>query len=86
MNYETCKGFMVYEPKTFCPINWMDWKKYFNENTSDEVMDTIKDSMGIHVWNLHSKHMDIIVGSKQPYGLIATKYCPNVFSLAKYVF
>jgi len=86
MNYEKCKGFIVYGPETFCPISWMDWKQYFNENTSNEIMDKLKGSMGIHVWNLHSKHTSIIVGSKQPYGLVAEKYCPSIYSLAKYVF
>lgn len=86
MNKQTCKGFTVFGPEVFCPISWFDWKLYFNENTSKETMSKLENSMGIHVWNRHSKHTDVIVGSKQPYGLIAQKYCPNIFSLAKYVF
>lgn len=86
MNKETCKGFMVYGPEAFCPINWKDWYLYFDTTSSDKVMRTIKDSIGIHVWNLHSKRTEITVGSKQPYGLVAQKYCPNIYSLAKSVF
>jgi hypothetical protein len=46
-------------------------------------MNSLENSMGIHVWNLHSKHTPIIVGSKQPYGLVAQKYCSSIFSLAE---
>jgi len=49
-------------------------------------MEKLKDSIGIHVWNLHSKHTAINIGSKQPYGLVAEKYCPIIFSMAKSVF
>lgn len=86
MNYQKCHGFMVYKVEAFCPISWMDWQLYFNANSSEETMAKLKSSMGIHVWNLHSKNTNIIAGSKQPYGLIAEKYCPNIFSLVKYVF
>lgn len=86
MNKENCKGFNVLGPEAFCPVAWTEWQLYFDANRSNEIMEKLKDSIGIHVWNLHSKHTDIIVGSKQPYGLVAQKYCPNIFSLAKYVF
>ncbi|VVC41759.1 Nucleotide-diphospho-sugar transferases,Glycosyltransferase, DXD sugar-binding [Cinara cedri] len=81
-----CKGFMVFKPEAFCPISWEDWRLYFDENNSNKVMAKLEDRMGIHVWNLHSKNSNIIVGSKQPYGLVAKKYCSSIFSLAKYVF
>lgn len=86
MNKQKCKGFIVFGPEAFCPISWADWHTYFNASISEEVMEKLKNSLGIHVWNKHSKHTYIIVGSKQPYGLIAQKYCPSIFSLAKYVF
>lgn len=86
MNKEKCKGFTLFGLEAFCPIEWTDWNQYFNASISDEVMAKIKDSIGIHVWNLHSKHKNITVGSKEPYALVAQKYCPTIFSLAKYVF
>ncbi|CAH1731919.1 lactosylceramide 4-alpha-galactosyltransferase-like [Aphis gossypii] len=86
MNKQKCKGFTVLGTEAFCPISWTDWQLYFNTNTSEEVMVKLKNSIGIHVWNLHSKHTVINVGSKQPYGLVAKQYCPVSFSLAKHVF
>lgn len=86
MNKQKCKGFMVFGPEAFCPVSWKNWQLYFDANKSEEIMTKIKDSIGIHVWNLHSKHTDIIVGLKQPYGLVAKEYCPTIFSLAKYTF
>lgn len=86
MNKLKCKGFTVFSPEVFCPISWEDWRLYFDENNSDKVMLRLKDSVGIHVWNLHSKNTKVMVGSKQPYGLVAQKYCSKIFSLANYVF
>lgn len=86
MDMEKCKGFTVLKQEAFCPISWENWQLYFDENNSDKVMIKLKNSMGIHVWNLHSKNTDIIVGSKQPYGFVAHKYCSKIYSLAKYVF
>lgn len=86
MNKQNCQGFTVYGPEAFCPIPWKEWQLYFNSNLSDKIMNQIKDSIGIHVWNLHSKNTAITVGSKQPYGLVAQKYCPNIYSLAKNIF
>lgn len=86
MNYQKCQKFMVYGVEAFCPISWMDWQLYFNSNSSEETMAKLEGSMGIHVWNLHSKHTNVIVGSKQPYALVARKYCPNIFFLAAYIF
>jgi len=86
MNKQKCKGFMVFGTEAFCPIGWTDWQLYFNSNTSDEVMVKLKDSIGVHVWSALSKHAVINIGSKQPYGLVAKKYCPNIFSMANTVF
>ncbi|XP_050426489.1 lactosylceramide 4-alpha-galactosyltransferase-like isoform X2 [Adelges cooleyi] len=86
MTKDKCQGFTVYDQDTFCPVSWKDWYSYFNSNTSAEVMKKINNSIGIHVWNNHSKNTVVKVGSTQPYGLIAQKYCPNVFSLAKIEF
>lgn len=86
MNKQKCQGFMIYGPEAFCPIAWMNWYQYFDSNASDKIMKKINDSIGIHVWNLHSKNTNITVGSKQPYGLIAQKFCPDIYSLAKRVF
>ncbi|KAL4104742.1 hypothetical protein QTP88_020024 [Uroleucon formosanum] len=60
MNKQKCNGFMVFGTEAFCPISWSDWRLYFNTKTSDEVMLKIKDSIGIHVWNLHSLRKDIL--------------------------
>ncbi|XP_016655925.1 lactosylceramide 4-alpha-galactosyltransferase-like, partial [Acyrthosiphon pisum] len=86
MNKKKCKGFMVFGTEEFFPISWTDWRLYFNTNTSDEVMVKLKDSIGIHVWNFLSKDTAINIGSRQPYGLVAEKYCPIIFSMANSVF
>lgn len=86
MTKQRCNGFTLFEPESFCPISWPDWKLYFNSNSSEKIMAKLQNSMGIHVWNLHSKNTFVEVGSKQPYGLVAQNFCPTIFSLAKDVF
>ncbi|VVC37810.1 Nucleotide-diphospho-sugar transferases,Glycosyltransferase, DXD sugar-binding [Cinara cedri] len=86
MDKVMCKGFTVYKPEAFCPISWNEWFLYFDENESENTMAKLKGSMGIHTWNYLSKYTDVIVGSKQPYGLVAVDYCSNIFALAESVF
>ncbi|XP_050548333.1 lactosylceramide 4-alpha-galactosyltransferase-like [Daktulosphaira vitifoliae] len=86
MNKDKCQGFTIFDSDAFCPVRWEDWYNYFNASMSDEIMNSIKNSIGIHVWNQHSKNTNIFIGSKQPYGLVAQSYCPEVFSLARHIF
>jgi hypothetical protein len=72
--------------KEFFPIPYQKWALFFDESTSDNTMEVIKDSFGVHVWNKLSKNSNIIVGSKQPYSLIAAKACPRMYSVAGHDF
>lgn len=80
-----CEDFIVFPPSAFYPIPWEEWAKYFtlDEEIYTKVMDQIKDSYAIHVWNKHSVKTKVTIGSKQPYGVIAQKYCPMVYSSLK---
>lgn len=51
-----CEDFIVFPPSAFYPIPWEEWAKYFtlDEEIYTKVMDQIKDSYAIHVWNKHS--------------------------------
>ncbi|KAJ4444025.1 hypothetical protein ANN_05814 [Periplaneta americana] len=80
MTPERCRGFAVLPPSAFYPIPWRQWKLYFDESSSAKTMARLKNSLAIHVWNKFSVTMNVTVGSRQPYGLIAQEYCPRVYA------
>lgn len=86
MSPEKCKGFQVYPPSWFYPIPWRQWHLYFDTSGNQTVVKKLEDSHVIHVWNKFSTNTSVNVGSNQPYGLIAQKYCPKVYSGAGHVF
>lgn len=83
-----CKDFTVFHPSVFYPIPWREWAQYFTrvKEVKDAVMQKVKNSYAIHVWNKHSTHTPVEIGSIQPYGLIAESQCPHVYSSLKNVF
>ncbi|KAJ8957432.1 hypothetical protein NQ318_004912 [Aromia moschata] len=78
MSGKDCRGFMVYPPEKFYAIPWWNWTMFFNEASTDAVFRLSKDSHIIHVWNKHSRHIDISITSRLPYLLYAKKFCPKV--------
>lgn len=80
MTPERCRGFAVLPPSAFYPIPWRQWKLYFDESSSAKTMARLKSSLAIHVWNKFSVALNVTVGSRQPYGLIAQDYCPRVYA------
>ncbi|XP_014240936.1 lactosylceramide 4-alpha-galactosyltransferase-like [Cimex lectularius] len=88
MTVEQCNGFRIFPPSAFYPIPWRKWKDYFTKNESEieRVMTTLNDSIAIHVWNFHSKALNITVGSKQPYAILASRFCPEVYSSLNDIF
>ncbi|XP_044733080.1 lactosylceramide 4-alpha-galactosyltransferase-like [Chrysoperla carnea] len=79
MTRENCKNFQVFPESAFYTINWKNWKAFFNETASEEIMKLLHKSKVIHVWNKFSHEKKITIGSKQPYGLIAEQFCPKVY-------
>jgi lactosylceramide 4-alpha-galactosyltransferase len=80
LSTQSCKGFQILDSKEFFPIPYQDWGVFFEETGSPETMQKIQGSFGVHVWNKLSKHTAVIVGSKQPYNLMAERACPRVYS------
>ncbi|CAB0012557.1 unnamed protein product [Nesidiocoris tenuis] len=82
MTKERCKGVDVMPPSAFYAIPWRKWKDYFATRRSDvdRVMATVNSSVAIHVWNYLSRNQSAVVGSNQPYVLLASRFCPEVYS------
>jgi lactosylceramide 4-alpha-galactosyltransferase len=80
-----CKGFTVIKNWEFFPINYDKLYMYFDKdfNRSETTMSMIDSKMpvmyAIHVGNNIVKEETIHINSKQPYGLLAQRYCPRAY-------
>ncbi|XP_057653316.1 lactosylceramide 4-alpha-galactosyltransferase [Diorhabda carinulata] len=75
-----CGGFTAYPSNVFYPVPWQKWKIYFDENSTEAVVNLAKDSIAIHVWNKHSELTRLPLSSDAPYIHFARKYCPRVIA------
>ena len=76
---EKCSGIAVLPTSVFYSIYYPSCRLFFDAFRSDEVLKKVEGSYGVHVWNKLSSEEKITVGSKQAYGLLAEKYCPQVY-------
>ncbi|KAL1138841.1 hypothetical protein AAG570_008903 [Ranatra chinensis] len=73
-------GFTVHTQKFFYPISYATWRNYFSEKAWPVVNSSLGPSVhAIHFWNKLSKDEVVTVGSGQPYGRLASQYCPPVY-------
>jgi adenylosuccinate synthase len=84
MNNTNCHGYKVLPPKSFYPISYLRWRKYFTEYSSLPNWD--EDVIGVHVWNNLSAKRKVFKFSDQMYAQLAKLYCPLVFSIAPEIF
>jgi lactosylceramide 4-alpha-galactosyltransferase len=83
---EECPDIAVIPPTVFFNIDYSSWELIFDESRSEEALKKVEESYGVHLWNKFSSEKKIIVGSKQTYGLLAEKYCPQVYRNCRLVF
>ncbi|XP_034243570.1 lactosylceramide 4-alpha-galactosyltransferase-like isoform X2 [Thrips palmi] len=86
MTSEHCGGFTVHPPSAFYPVSFEAWEDYFNANKSEITMKMHTDSYTAHLSNKFSVRKNVIVGSRQPYALIAAQHCPEVYATCTSVF
>ncbi|XP_015109842.1 lactosylceramide 4-alpha-galactosyltransferase isoform X2 [Diachasma alloeum] len=80
MTPHRCRGFTVYPPSAFYPIHYKKWKLYFDEKEKNSTMSIIRRALAIHVWNKLSSSEIISPPSQVPYALVASEYCPKVYT------
>jgi hypothetical protein len=81
LSTEKCGGFRILSHREFFPIPFYSWRLFFDESRSQHVMDEIKDSFGVHLWNKLSKNTRVNAGSQQPYSLMAASACPRMYAV-----
>ena len=82
MNSNSCYGFEILPPKTFYPIEWCKWMRYF----LDKIITWENDTIGIHVWNQKSASQTVSKNSTQVYTQLARSNCPSIYRRAPDVF
>lgn len=79
MTPQRCHQFNVLPVSSFYAINWRNWRQFFDEKYTRNVMKLIENSIAVHVWNKNSHGELLRVGANVAYGLLAEQYCPKVY-------
>lgn len=61
------------------PIPYYHWKDYFTNNSIDNVINKIRESYLVHVWNFLSSKEMLQPGIATAYGKIMSVHCPRVY-------
>lgn len=77
---ERCHGFEVFSRNAFYEINWMEWKRFFEEVYADKVIERLKESYMIHLWNHVNANWPLKTDSNAAYIQLAKRNCPRVLS------
>ncbi|XP_017052842.2 lactosylceramide 4-alpha-galactosyltransferase [Drosophila ficusphila] len=85
-NPKRCKGFQVFDPKTFYALHWQQWKDFFLPNRLNITMKTISQSPVIHVWNKFSRAFKLQKKTICAYTQLAKTHCPKTFAAAGSLF
>lgn len=80
MSPDQCRGATVHPPDRFYPLYGVESLKYFDPDETEEVLDRIKDIMGFHYWNSHTKNTPFSIGSGSAFDSIAKEHCPRVYA------
>ncbi|XP_018431938.1 PREDICTED: lactosylceramide 4-alpha-galactosyltransferase [Nanorana parkeri] len=78
---KSCQGVNVLPKEAFYPVDWQDWKKYFQVIDPTEMEKLLKDSYGVHLWNKKSQGHFPEVGSLLEQ--LQVKHCPTTDRLMK---
>ncbi|XP_065331577.1 lactosylceramide 4-alpha-galactosyltransferase-like isoform X2 [Cloeon dipterum] len=74
-----CSDVTVLERDKLFPIGYPGWERYFDGAAGPEVVDSVKHSLGVHVFNYLSHGANVTLGSNQAYSLLAQKHCPRAY-------
>ncbi|XP_065085833.1 lactosylceramide 4-alpha-galactosyltransferase-like [Ochlerotatus camptorhynchus] len=79
MAREQCGGQLtVYPPDWFYRIRYPRHAWFFYPEHSDEVMNSTKDDVLVHMWNKATSGIQLKINSTAAYIQLANQFCPNV--------
>ncbi|XP_069807914.1 lactosylceramide 4-alpha-galactosyltransferase [Dendropsophus ebraccatus] len=77
----SCRGVNVLPKENFYPVDWQDWKKFFEVIEPKEMKRLLRNSYGVHLWNKKSQGQRLEEGTFLEH--LQLKYCPTTNSLMK---
>ncbi|XP_030243581.1 lactosylceramide 4-alpha-galactosyltransferase-like [Drosophila navojoa] len=77
-----CKGFRVFNVSEFYEVPLKQSELLLDQNLASEMLERIKNSRIIHIWNRFSAKWPLKTDSKSAYMQLAAKHCPKVFKAA----
>ncbi|XP_055483241.1 lactosylceramide 4-alpha-galactosyltransferase [Psammomys obesus] len=78
-----CRGVTALPPEAFYPIPWQNWKKYFEEISSEELARLINATYAVHVWNKKSQGTHLEATSRALLAQLYARYCPTTHEAMK---
>ncbi|XP_040291953.1 lactosylceramide 4-alpha-galactosyltransferase [Bufo bufo] len=78
---KSCRGVNILPKEAFYPVDWQDWKKYFEVIDPKEMKMLLRNSYGVHLWNKKSQGRHLENGSFLEH--LQLKHCPTTNSLMK---
>lgn len=83
MTPNNCYNVTAYQSQSFYPVAWQDSDMLFEEESKDQVMEAVKDSFAIHLWNKMSRETQLDLEKDTALKTIARENCPNTWKQLK---
>ncbi|XP_066446959.1 lactosylceramide 4-alpha-galactosyltransferase-like [Eleutherodactylus coqui] len=81
---KSCRGVNILPKESFYPVDWHDWKKFFELIEPKEIKMLLRNSYGVHLWNKKSQGKHMEPGSLLEH--LQLEYCPATNNLRKMYF
>lgn len=73
-----CSNFAMLPKEKCYNVPWELWSLFFDESSSNQVMEMVKDSYFVHTWNDATWSTKIMTNSSAAFIQIARNSCPEV--------
>ena len=75
---EKCLGIQVFQPNSFYPVPWRNWKDFYKS----EFLYNLNQSYSLHLWGRHSSHIKLKdLNENQTLYHLSRIHCPITFNL-----
>lgn len=76
---EKCENFNLLPREKCYAIGWKEWKKFFKDESAEEVKRRTQNSSYIHLWNKYSSNYRLKIDSGAAFVKLAEAFCPRVY-------
>lgn len=79
----SCRGVTALPSEAFYPIPWQNWRKYFEDISSEELARLTNATYAVHVWNHKSQGTHLEATSGVLLAQLHARYCPTTHEAMK---